>query len=153
MRFTDAGIASNCKRKGGTPQSTPATTLPPAFPGRHPDERAFPLLRFERIPTHGHTGPAYGRPAARLATGAPVRTARRLQSCARRTRIHAVTTATTTYNAVLVWFRRDLRDFDHAALHHALESARAVYAAFVFDREILDALPSPRGPPGRVHLG
>ena len=41
----------------------------------------------------------------------------------------------------LVWFRRDLRDFDHAALHHALAGARAVYCAFVFDREILDALP------------
>jgi len=44
----------------------------------------------------------------------------------------------------LVWFRRDLRDFDHAALHHALRDASAVFCAFVFDREILDALPSPR---------
>ncbi len=43
----------------------------------------------------------------------------------------------------LVWFRRDLRDFDHAALYHALKDAAAVYCAFVFDREILDALPSP----------
>jgi deoxyribodipyrimidine photo-lyase len=42
----------------------------------------------------------------------------------------------------LVWFRRDLRDFDHAALHRALTSAKAVYATFVFDREILDTLPS-----------
>jgi deoxyribodipyrimidine photo-lyase len=42
----------------------------------------------------------------------------------------------------LVWFRRDLRDFDHAALHRALQDARRVYCAFVFDREILDALPS-----------
>ncbi len=41
----------------------------------------------------------------------------------------------------LVWFRRDLRDFDHAALYHALKSARAVHCAFIFDREILDALP------------
>lgn len=41
----------------------------------------------------------------------------------------------------LVWFRRDLRDFDHAALHHALARSRAVHCAFVFDREILDALP------------
>ena len=45
---------------------------------------------------------------------------------------------------VLVWFRRDLRDFDHAALHHALADARVVYCAFVFDREILDRLPSPQ---------
>jgi len=42
----------------------------------------------------------------------------------------------------LVWFRRDLRDFDHAALHHALVAADAVYCAFVFDRDILDALPT-----------
>jgi len=42
----------------------------------------------------------------------------------------------------LVWFRRDLRDFDHTALHHALRDARRVHCAFVFDREILDALPT-----------
>ena len=42
----------------------------------------------------------------------------------------------------LVWFRRDLRDFDHAALYHALRDAREVFCAFVFDREILDALPT-----------
>ena len=41
----------------------------------------------------------------------------------------------------LVWFRRDLRNFDHAALHHALSCAGDTYAAFVFDREILDPLP------------
>ena len=40
----------------------------------------------------------------------------------------------------LVWFRRDLRDYDHAALHAALEAYRAVHCAFVFDTEILDAL-------------
>jgi len=40
----------------------------------------------------------------------------------------------------LVWFRRDLRDFDHAALHAALRDSDAVYCAFIFDREILDAL-------------
>ena len=44
-------------------------------------------------------------------------------------------------DAALVWFRRDLRCTDHAALHHALRSARQVWCAFVFDREILDALP------------
>jgi deoxyribodipyrimidine photo-lyase len=47
------------------------------------------------------------------------------------------------YARALVWFRRDLRDFDHAALHHALKQARQVVCAFVFDREILDALPDP----------
>jgi deoxyribodipyrimidine photo-lyase len=42
----------------------------------------------------------------------------------------------------LVWFRRDLRDDDHAALAAALASGSRVYCAFVFDRAILDALPS-----------
>ena len=40
----------------------------------------------------------------------------------------------------LVWFRRDLRDFDHAALAAALGRARRVYCAFVFDTQILDRL-------------
>ena len=40
----------------------------------------------------------------------------------------------------LVWFRRDLRDYDHAALYHALKSADRVYCAFVFDTDILDRL-------------
>jgi deoxyribodipyrimidine photo-lyase len=41
----------------------------------------------------------------------------------------------------LVWFRRDLRVDDHAALYHALRTAREVHCAFILDREILDALP------------
>ena len=41
----------------------------------------------------------------------------------------------------LVWFRRDLRTDDHAALYRALTSARQVYCAFILDREILDPLP------------
>ncbi|MFC4930449.1 cryptochrome/photolyase family protein [Massilia sp. GCM10023247] len=45
----------------------------------------------------------------------------------------------------LVWFRRDLRAFDHAALHHALRDAAAdggaVHCVFVFDTEILSQLP------------
>ena len=41
----------------------------------------------------------------------------------------------------LVWFRRDLRVDDHAALYHALRAARQVWCAFVFDRDILDPLP------------
>jgi deoxyribodipyrimidine photo-lyase len=40
----------------------------------------------------------------------------------------------------LVWFRRDLRDFDHAALYHALKSSNEVYCVFVFDKNILDLL-------------
>jgi deoxyribodipyrimidine photo-lyase len=47
----------------------------------------------------------------------------------------------TTSSSALVWFRRDLRDFDHAALYHALKSHPQVYCVFVFDTEILDALP------------
>ena len=41
----------------------------------------------------------------------------------------------------LVWFRRDLRVDDHAALYHALRAARQVWCAFVYDRAILDPLP------------
>ena len=42
----------------------------------------------------------------------------------------------------LVWFRRDLRAFDHAALHHALTASTTVYCAFVYDDAILSNLPS-----------
>lgn len=45
-------------------------------------------------------------------------------------------------SSALVWFRRDLRDFDHAALYHALKKHTKVFCAFIFDAEILDALPS-----------
>ena len=44
------------------------------------------------------------------------------------------------YQTALVWFRRDLRAHDHAAMAGALAAARRVYCVFVFDREILDAL-------------
>ena len=47
------------------------------------------------------------------------------------------------YDRALLWFRRDLRDYDHAALYHALRYARQVVCVFIFDREILDALPDP----------
>ena len=46
--------------------------------------------------------------------------------------------------SALVWFRRDLRCFDHAALYQALRFADRVYCAFVFDTDILDALPERR---------
>ncbi len=49
----------------------------------------------------------------------------------------------TAYDRSLFWFRRDLRDEDNAGLYHALVSSRQVYCAFVFDRDILEALPSP----------
>src|SRR4051812_27981944 len=44
------------------------------------------------------------------------------------------------YDISLVWFRRDLRAYDHAALYAALKNSRRVHCVFVFDREILDAL-------------
>ena len=44
--------------------------------------------------------------------------------------------------AALVWFRRDLRDFDHAALRAALAAHDTVHCVFVFDTDILDTLAS-----------
>ena len=44
-----------------------------------------------------------------------------------------------TAGAALVWFRRDLRAHDHAALYHAALGAPR-WCAFVFDRDILDPL-------------
>jgi deoxyribodipyrimidine photo-lyase len=41
----------------------------------------------------------------------------------------------------LVWLRRDLRAFDHAALHHALARSQCVYCVFVYDQAILAGLP------------
>jgi deoxyribodipyrimidine photo-lyase len=43
--------------------------------------------------------------------------------------------------SALVWFRRDLRADDHAALYHALKAARKVWCVFILDRDILDPLP------------
>ncbi|MCX7218795.1 MAG: deoxyribodipyrimidine photo-lyase [Burkholderiales bacterium] len=45
-------------------------------------------------------------------------------------------------NTSLVWFRRDLRCFDHAALYAALKQSQSVYCVFIFDKDILDLLPS-----------
>ncbi len=44
------------------------------------------------------------------------------------------------FDRALVWFRRDLRHFDNAALHHALATSRQVCCAFIFDKDILDPL-------------
>ncbi|MEO6278738.1 deoxyribodipyrimidine photo-lyase [Roseateles sp.] len=41
----------------------------------------------------------------------------------------------------LIWFRRDLRADDQAALYRALTSAKQVFCAFILDRDILDTLP------------
>jgi deoxyribodipyrimidine photo-lyase len=40
----------------------------------------------------------------------------------------------------VMWFRRDLRLHDNAALYHALRSGLPVLPVFMFDRHILDAL-------------
>lgn len=45
-----------------------------------------------------------------------------------------------TFEHSLVWFRRDLRLSDHAALYHALRQSKQVYCVFLFDRDILDPL-------------
>jgi deoxyribodipyrimidine photo-lyase len=50
--------------------------------------------------------------------------------------------APATAASALVWLRRDLRCEDHAALYHALRCYARVYCAFVFDTDILDALPT-----------
>jgi deoxyribodipyrimidine photo-lyase len=47
----------------------------------------------------------------------------------------------TAYRAALMWFRRDLRTRDNAALHHALKRCTRVHCVFVFDTAILDPLP------------
>ncbi|MFA7668680.1 MAG: deoxyribodipyrimidine photo-lyase [Burkholderiaceae bacterium] len=44
--------------------------------------------------------------------------------------------------SALVWLRRDLRCDDHAALYQALRRYPRVYCVFVFDTDILDALPT-----------
>ncbi len=45
------------------------------------------------------------------------------------------------YATGLMWFRRDLRVDDNAALYHALRSCRQVHCVFVFDTAILGSLP------------
>ena len=54
------------------------------------------------------------------------------------------------HEKALVWFRRDLRDHDHAALAAALANAESVHCAFIFDTDILAALPDKRD--RRVHF-
>lgn len=53
----------------------------------------------------------------------------------------AMTPTPPVLDRALVWFRRDLRADDHAALYAACRGARQVFAAFVFDTDILTPLP------------
>ncbi|MDQ9171258.1 deoxyribodipyrimidine photo-lyase [Oxalobacteraceae bacterium R-40] len=50
--------------------------------------------------------------------------------------------AATDFDTSLVWFRRDLRLYDHAALYQALRKSKAVFCVFVFDKAILNGLPA-----------
>ena len=45
-----------------------------------------------------------------------------------------------SYDKGLMWFRRDLRAEDNAALYHALKSCKQVWCVFVFDTDILEPL-------------
>jgi deoxyribodipyrimidine photo-lyase len=45
-----------------------------------------------------------------------------------------------TFDTALVWFRRDLRTTDHAALYHALKHCERVWCVFVLDTTILQPL-------------
>lgn len=45
------------------------------------------------------------------------------------------------FDTGLMWFRRDLRVIDNAALCLALQACKHLYCVFLFDTEILDALP------------
>ena len=46
-----------------------------------------------------------------------------------------------SYDKGLMWFRRDLRAQDNAALYHALKACRQVWCVFVFDTDSLEGLP------------
>ena len=48
---------------------------------------------------------------------------------------------TKPFDTGLMWFRRDLRTDDNAALYHALKNCKQVHCVFVFDTDILDSLP------------
>ena len=48
---------------------------------------------------------------------------------------------TPRFQRSLVWFRRDLRSYDHAALFTALTQSRQVFCVFIFDTTILQSLP------------
>ena len=45
------------------------------------------------------------------------------------------------FDSGLMWFRRDLRTDDNAALYQALKRCKTVHCVFIFDSEILDPLP------------
>jgi deoxyribodipyrimidine photo-lyase len=52
-----------------------------------------------------------------------------------------MSTSLSEFDSSLMWFRRDLRFTDNAALYHALKRCRRVFCVFIFDTEILQHLP------------
>ena len=68
---------------------------------------------------------------------------REVEECriARHFRILAAAMQKNEFDTGLVWFRRDLRVHDNAALSAALQRCAQVHCIFVFDRAILDELP------------
>lgn len=46
-----------------------------------------------------------------------------------------------TFDSGVIWFRRDLRTSDNAALHMALSHCAHVHCVFIFDKDILASLP------------
>jgi len=52
-----------------------------------------------------------------------------------------MSTGNKRFKSGLMWFRRDLRAEDNAALYHALRACEQVICVFVFDSDILDPLP------------
>src|SRR6056297_898634 len=50
----------------------------------------------------------------------------------------------TDTSAILMWFRRDLRLSDHAALHAAAQSGRPVIPVFIRDRLVDDLGAAPK---------
>lgn len=55
--------------------------------------------------------------------------------------LHEIDTDRMKLKSSLVWLRRDLRVFDHAALNQALQDSATVYCVFIYDKTILDPLP------------
>lgn len=48
----------------------------------------------------------------------------------------------TTMRPVIVWFRRDLRVDDHAALTHAARIGTPIVPVFIFDTDVIERIPS-----------
>jgi deoxyribodipyrimidine photo-lyase len=81
------------------------------------------------------------RACARTAWGIPARCLLKAYPTLHRVFFVTIRGMKKQYETGLMWFRRDLRVQDNAALHHALKSCRRVFCIFIFDRDILAPLP------------